>query len=80
MYMTTIPIDTSRYEARYARLPLESERGSWTFVVDGEILRFFGTYPEACSLVKLYARMHDLACDAIQLDEFGVTGRVRSIA
>lgn len=78
--MANISIDTARFEARYARVPLESERGSWTFVIDGEPVRFFGSYSEACSLVKLYVRMHDFACDAIQLDEFGVAGRVRSIA
>jgi hypothetical protein len=74
--MTQFTIDTSRFQARYARLPLDTEMGAWTFIIDSEPVRFFGSFAEARSLAKLYARMHDHATDAIELDQHGAIGRV----
>lgn len=74
--MTQYSIDTSRFQARYARPPLESERGAWTFIIDDEPVRFFGSFAEARSLAKLYARMHDHCESAIELNEHDTIGRV----
>lgn len=74
--MTQYNIDTSGFQARYARLPLDSEMGAWTFIIDGEPVRFFGSFAEARSLAKLYARMHDHVDDAIELNAYGAIGRV----
>jgi hypothetical protein len=74
--MTQYSIDTSRFQARYARPPVDSETGAWTFIIDGEPMRFFGSFAEARSLAKLYARMHDHADEAIELNAHGTIGRV----
>lgn len=75
-HMTQYNIDTSRFQAQYARPPLDTETGAWTFIIDGEPVRFFGSFAEARSLARLYARMHDHADDAIELNHHGTTGRV----
>ena len=74
--MTQFSIDTSRFQARYARPPLDTEMGAWTFIIDSEPVQFFGSFAEARSLAKLYARMHDHAETAIELNEHDAIGRV----
>lgn len=74
--MTRLNIDMSSFQARYARLPLDTETGAWTFVIDSEPVRFFGSFAEARSLAKLYARMHDHTEHAIELNQHNAIGRV----
>lgn len=74
--MTQYSIDTSRFQARHARPPLDSEMGAWTFIIDGEPVQLFGSFAEVRSLAKLYARMHDHGSADIELNEHGAIGRV----
>ncbi len=74
--MTQYSIDTSTFQARFERIPLDSDRGAWTFIIDGEPIRLFGSFAEARSLAKLYARMHDHAGESIELNNHGAIGRV----
>lgn len=74
--VTHYHIDTSGFQQRYARLPLDSEMGAWTFIINGEPMQLFGAYAETQTLAKFYARMREHEVSAIELNAFGVTGRV----
>ena len=55
--MTTITIDDSLYVARHGSAPRRGAFATWTFIIEDLPLTVFGTYEDAVSSAKLYARL-----------------------
>lgn len=77
MTPNTIQIDTMPYAAAHKRLPRDSHLATWTFVIDREEVRIYGSYAEACALARLEARLRD-AQSGVVLLERTAAGRVHT--
>lgn len=74
--MNTIRIDVDRFIAREQILPMDDQYGYWTFIVADHPISVFGSYSEATSVAKLYARMYESEENTIVLDSVATAGQV----
>ena len=74
--MNTIRIDVDRFIAREQIMPMDDQYGYWTFIVAEQAISVFGTYSEATTVAKLYARMYESEENTIILDSVANAGQV----